>query len=122
MLTGVLPGPRVYCLELLLLLTSGVLPSPTLSAVTLNPATVKGGFSSQATITLTGTAPPAGLVVTLSTSKPKLAQLPTSVTIPGGASSAVVPLTTKPVLTNTNVTISASLNGVLKVARLTVTR
>ena len=95
--------------------------APTLSSVDLNPVTVKGGVNSNATITLTGPAPAGGLVVSLHSSKPFKARVPASVTIPEGESSATVIINTKAVKRTTKVTISASLNGALKVATLTLT-
>jgi hypothetical protein len=100
---------------------SGAAQASTLSSVDLNPATVKGGLSSNATITLTGPAPAGGLVVSLHSSKPLKARVPASVTIPEGATSATVVVNTKLVKKTTKVTISASLNGALKVATLTLT-
>jgi len=100
---------------------SGSAVAPTLSSVDLNPATVKGGVSSNATITLTGPAPAGGFVVSLHSSKPFKARIPASVTIPEGATSATVVVTTRIVKKTIKATISASLNGALKVATLTLT-
>ncbi|HEY6369066.1 MAG TPA: hypothetical protein VIX37_00670, partial [Candidatus Sulfotelmatobacter sp.] len=68
-----------------------------LAAITLNPKTLYGGSNSVASVTLNGAAPPAGAVVTLTSSNPAVASLPASVTIAGGASSATVTVQTQPV-------------------------
>ena len=94
----------------------------TVTTVTLNPQTVKGGLSSQATVTITSPAPAGGLVVKLFSSKPRIATLPASVTIPAGASSVTVLVKTKAVTKSTFATISATLNGVTKGADLFVNR
>ena len=93
----------------------------TLSSIDLSPSTVKGGLDSNATIRLTAPAPSGGFVVSLHSSKPFKARVPASVTIPEGASSATVVVKTRPVKRTINVTISASLNGALKITTLTLT-
>jgi hypothetical protein len=92
----------------------------TLSTLSLNPATVIGGNSSQGTVTLTGAAPSGGAVVTLSSSNAAVAGVPASVTIAGGATSATFAVTTVSVSASAPVTISASF-GVTRTATLTVT-
>ena len=77
--------------------------------VTLNPAAVIGGNSTQGTVTLTSPAPFGGLQVTLSSSSP--ASVPASVMVPAGSTSATFNITTSPVANSTTTTISASYNG-----------
>jgi hypothetical protein len=91
-----------------------------LSTLTLNPKTLYGGSNSVASVTLNGAAPPAGAVVTLTSSNPGVASLPASVTIPGGASSATVTVQTQPVGALTSVTIVATYGTVSKLATLNV--
>jgi len=90
-----------------------------LSAVTLNPTTVRNGTSSQGTVTLTGPAPAGGITVTLASNR-KAATVPPSVTVKAGASSAVFPVNTKAVTLKKIVTISASYQAVTKSAKLTL--
>jgi hypothetical protein len=102
--------------------TSGPAPPPqavTLSTLSLNPATVTGGNSSQGTVTLTGAAPSGGAVVTLSSSNATVAAVPASVTVAAGATSASFTVTTGSVGASTPVTISATF-GVSRTATLTV--
>ena len=85
----------------------------------MNPASVNGGDSSQATVTLTGPAPKGGLVVTLSSSDPA-AQVPASVTVPAGSTSATFTVTTSAVTQQVVATITATANGTSRDGDLTV--
>ncbi|HTF26536.1 MAG TPA: S8 family serine peptidase, partial [Candidatus Limnocylindria bacterium] len=99
-----------------------VLPQalPTLSSLTLNPASVTGGAqTSTGTVTLSGPAPSGGIAVSLSSST-STATVPASVTVVSGASSATFTVSTSAVTASTPVTISASYAGVTKTASLTV--
>jgi uncharacterized repeat protein (TIGR03803 family) len=91
-----------------------------LSALTLNPTTVRGGDPSQSTVTLSGAAPSGGVVVTLATSNSAMATVPASITVPAGQSSATFKVNTGRPASNTSVTVSAVYNGVTKTASLTV--
>lgn len=102
------------------LFTPGATPAATLSTLTLNPASVTAGTSSQGTVTLTGAAPAGGASVSLSSSNPAVASVPPSVTVQPGATSAAFTITTALVSATTSVTISASLDGVSNTAGLTV--
>lgn len=84
--------------------------SVALHFVTISPSSVTGGTSSTGTVTLSGTAPTGGTVLTLTSSDPT-AQVPATVTVPGGQSSANFNITTSAVTSNTSLVISASLNG-----------
>jgi hypothetical protein len=96
-------------------------PTPTLSSLTLNPTSVIGGAqSSTGTVTLSGPAPAGGVQVALSSNN-GAASVPSSVTVPAGATSATFPVNTTAVATSTPVIISASYGGVTQTASLTVT-
>ena len=95
-------------------------PPASLGSVTLNPATVTGGASSQGTVTLTSAAPSGGAVVTLSSSNTAVATVPASVTVAAGATSATFTATTTAPATLTAATISAVLGGVTRTATLTI--
>ena len=96
-------------------------PQVTLSSLTLNPSSVIGGVqSSTGTVTLSGPAPAGGTVVSLSSSSPGLASVPSSVTIPAGATSASFTVNTSIVLISTSVNISASYNGTTRTATLSL--
>ncbi len=72
-----------------------------------------------ATVTVTGNA---GVTVRLASSNASAATVPSSVTIPAGATSASFKVTTLRVQRNTAVTLSATANGATVSAPLTVTR
>src|SRR2546425_4325558 len=91
----------------------------TLTSLALTPASVTGGASSQGTVTLSGPAPAAGAVVTLSSSS-SVAGVPGSVTVPTGSTTATVAVTTTGVTSSTPVTITTSFGGVNRTATLTV--
>jgi len=96
--------------------------APTLSSLTLNPTTVVGGVqSSTGTVTLSGPALSGGAQVALFSSNSAVASVPSSVTVPAGATSTTFTVSTGAVTTSTTVTISASYNGATRSASLTVT-
>jgi len=92
---------------------------PLLSQLSLSPASVVGGSAVSATLSLGGVAPAGGIQVALSSSDPNafFTAGPT-VTIPAGASSAAVQVTTTAVSAATFANLSASANGVTQTTRL----
>jgi hypothetical protein len=95
-------------------------PPPTLTSLTLSPASVTGGNSSTGTVSLSGPAPSGGAQVALSSSNTSIAAVPFSVTVAAGATSATFTVSTSAVSASTTVSISASYAGVTKMASLTV--
>jgi len=93
---------------------------PSLSSLSLNPTSVVGGNSSTGTVTLSGPAPSGGFVVSLSSSNTNVATVPSTVTVPAGATSANFTISTRAVSSATSVTITASAGGVSRSATLTV--
>jgi thermitase len=93
---------------------------PSLDTLSLNPTSVVGGNSATGTVTLTAAAPSGGFVVNLSSSNSSVASVPSSVTVPAGATSANFTVSTTAVSASTNVTITASAGGVSRTATLTV--
>jgi hypothetical protein len=87
--------------------------SPSVSGTT-------GGNSIPATLFLNGNAPAGGAVVEMTSSNSAAAQVPASVTIPGGQGWANFTITTSPVTTDTSVTITGNY-GVTQSAVITVT-
>src|SRR5436309_1030330 len=100
--------------------TAVTINPPVPSSLTLSPSTVNAGSSSTGTVTLNGPAPAGGKVVALSSSKPSVASVPASVTVPAGSSSATFIVTTSPGSSNTSVTVSATAGGVTKSATLSI--
>jgi hypothetical protein len=95
-------------------------PPASLQAVSVNPASVTGGATSQGTVTLTSAAPTGGAVVTLTSSNTGVAVVPDSATVAAGAMSATFAATTSAVSASTPVTITAAHNGVTRTVTLTV--
>lgn len=95
---------------------------PTTSSLTLSPSTVVGGSSVSGTVTLSGPAPSAGIVVMLTSSRPSQAAVPRSVTVAAGQWSSTFSVTTAPVTTDTTAWISGTYRGATKGATLTIKR
>ena len=97
-----------------------VASGPTLSALTLTPATIAGGCkTSTGKVTLTGPAPAGGAVVQLTDTNPA-ASVPASVTVPAGATSAKFTVTSSTVTASQTGTVTAAYGGVSRSATLTV--
>jgi uncharacterized repeat protein (TIGR03803 family) len=93
----------------------------TLTSLTVNPSTIANGQTSTGTVTLSAAAPAGGSVVGLS-SNSSFIVVPGSVTVPAGSTSANFQITTNPfVLSNTAVTITATLGNSTQQANLTLT-
>ena len=97
-------------------------PAAALSALSLNPTSVRGGNSSVGTVTLTAPAPIGGLVVALSSSNSSKAAVPPTVTVLAGSTTATFNVTTVSVSRKTIVSIAASRGGITKSASLTISK
>jgi hypothetical protein len=97
-------------------------PTAALSALSLNPTTVRGGNSSVGTVSLTAPAPIGGLVVNLSSSNPSIAAVPSTVTVLTGSTTATFNVTTVSVSRKIVVSISASRGGITKSASLAISK
>ena len=93
--------------------------TPTLQSLTLNVTAVAGGSPVTGVVTLSGPALTGGAQVSLSSNDSSV-QVPTTVTVAGGQSSATFPITTSPVTSVQTVTIRASLGSSIQTATLTV--
>jgi hypothetical protein len=82
---------------------------------------VPGQASPTGTVTLTNAAPTGGAVVRLESSNVDAARVPSSVTVPAGATTATFTITTGTVSSRINTTITASYAGTERTAMLTVT-
>ena len=103
-------------------LTVNPQPGAALSALSLNPTSVRGGNSSVGTVTLTAPAPTGGLVVALSSSNSSKAAVPATVTVLAGSTTATFNVTTVSVSRKIIVSISASRGGITKSASLTISK
>jgi photosystem II stability/assembly factor-like uncharacterized protein len=106
-----------------LILTTVFNVPPPAMMLALNPTRVTGGNTSQATVTLGSPAPEGGAEVLLLSSNTSVATVPPSVTVPAGERSATFTIETQPLPPSpedTTATISASLNGNTRQAKLAV--
>ncbi len=85
-------------------------PGPTITGLTVNPASVTGGAVSTGTVTLSRAAPVGGATVTLASSS-QYASVAASFTIPAGAASGQFSVVTHPTPSANNANVSASLPG-----------
>lgn len=111
------PNPTVWVFEQ----GPGATSTVTLSSLSLNPTSVTGGQqTSTGTVTLSGAAPAGGAQVSLSSSNTAVAQVPSSVTVPAGVTTATFTVSTSAVSTSTAITISAVYAGTTRTATLNV--
>ncbi len=101
------------------IITSQVLHVVALSSISATPNTVTGGSNSSAYLALTGTAPPSGVDIALSSNNSAV-HVPSSVHVNGGASSVSFLITTSPVASTAVGTITANGSGVTRTTTLTV--
>src|SRR6266508_4318194 len=91
------------------------------ASVTVEPNPMTNGSTATGTVTLTAPAPSGGIVVDLSTNNEGAAQVPRSVTVPGGSSSATFTVTSDFVIFGTaSLLVFASVSGAGISAPLTV--
>ncbi|MGQ9656752.1 MAG: S8 family peptidase [Fimbriimonadales bacterium] len=90
-----------------------------LQSLTVSPTSVLGGNSATGTVRLSAPAPAGGVVVQLRSSSGR-AQVPSTVTIPAGATSANFTIRTNSGGFITTATITATYNGVSRSAQLTI--
>ncbi len=96
--------------------------TPKVASLSINPSSLTAGSSSTANqVYLNAAAPSGGTVVSLASTLASVAQVPATVTIPGGSTSAMFSIATSPVASSTQVTITASTGGATKTLSLTVT-
>jgi trimeric autotransporter adhesin len=90
----------------------------TVTAISLSPTSVTGGSNSTGTVTLSGPAPAGGASVGIQSSN-AAAVVPTSVTVPQGATTAPFTITTSAVSSKTTASITVS-DGGTESANLTI--
>jgi uncharacterized repeat protein (TIGR03803 family) len=90
-----------------------------LSVLTIGPSPVIGGRAMQGLVAIAGAAPVGGAAVSV-TSSSAAVTVPSTVTIASGASYTYFRCTANPVNVPTNVTITATLNGISKTGSVTV--
>lgn len=113
-LRAAFPGPTRYA-------SFTVTPPLALSAVSVAPATLKGGVAATGTVTL-NTIAKTDTVVQLNSSMTGVATVPASVTILAGQTSATFTVSTVRVTSNKKVTLTASYGGKSKTVVLKVNK
>jgi len=94
-------------------------PGVTLTSFSVSPASVTGGNPATGTVRLSAAAPSGGVLVSLGSNLPNSARVPTSVTVPAGATSASFTVTTFNVGATT-VQLNALLGDVILFTAITV--
>lgn len=97
-----------------------ILTIPNLDGLALNPIAVLGGQAATGTVTLTGPAPSFGIVVSLTSTSPGTAPVPSTVMVAGQTTTANFTITTTEVGLPEKVTISASVGNITKTGALDV--
>jgi hypothetical protein len=92
----------------------------TLSSVSLSQSSVTGQSQPTGTVTLTASAPAGGATVGLTSSNQGAVQVPATVTVPSGSTSATFSIDTSTVSSEVSSTITASYGGVTRTTRLSV--
>jgi hypothetical protein len=94
-------------------------PAVTVRALNLSPSSVTGGQPAHGTVVLTAAAPAPGIVVELSADD-RAVNVPATVKVAGGATSAAFTVTTLPVSATTTAMITGKHDGVSKTVGLAV--
>ncbi len=95
--------------------------STSLSGLTCAPATMASAGSASCTVSLTASAPSGGSVVSLGQGGAGVTlSMPSSVTVPAGATQATFTIQAPAISTNSTVTLFATLNGVTKNFAVTI--
>jgi trimeric autotransporter adhesin len=92
-----------------------------LASLSVSPNSTVGGNTAHGTVTLTGPAYAGGVPVSLSSSNSSVGAVPSSVTVPAGATKVTFNVSTMPVASATPITIAANSGGSMKSTTLTVT-
>jgi uncharacterized protein (TIGR03437 family) len=95
-------------------------PAPTLSSLTISPDHIIGGQSTQGTVTLAAPAPVGGILVGLTSSALNIAQVPPSIVVQQGFTTAIFTVNTIRVPVAEAATITASSGGIIRSAVVTV--
>lgn len=97
------------------------LPPPVLASYSVSPNNVAAGTTSTGTVALTSPAPAGGVVIQLGSWLPLTASVPTTVTVPGGATTATFPIATYPGFANSTTSVRLSAKSVNNVVESAIT-
>jgi RHS repeat-associated protein len=96
--------------------------TPDLTTLTLSSASVNSEVVTDGTVAISSAAPTEGITVLLTSDDSSVASVPSSITIPAGATTATFPVTTYRTSATSSVTVSASYQHYTQSATLTVVR
>jgi hypothetical protein len=95
--------------------------APSLTSISVNPTTLKGGVTGTLTLNISGVAPTGGFSIVLVSGAPGIVFLSASASVNAGQTSRTVSVPTAAVTSNTAVTIFATRSGIYRTTTLTVT-
>lgn len=94
--------------------------APSLTAISVNPGTIKGGLTSTLTVFMDAKAPTGGRVILTFSGSPTFLAVPSSVTVAAGNKSVNKTITSFPVTSSVNVLVFATRSGLYKTATVTI--
>ncbi|HZH97924.1 MAG TPA: hypothetical protein VEX38_03055, partial [Fimbriimonadaceae bacterium] len=97
-----------------------LVPGQNLTGLSITPSTIKGGNSATGTVTISAIAPAGGVQVQL-TSSTSAIQVPSTVSVPAGATSVNFTVTTSRVGATYVRQVTASRNGITRTVNVTLT-
>jgi hypothetical protein len=95
-------------------------PAAALASMRVSPSAIAGGATTVGTVRLSAPAPQGGMMIALSSNKPAIAHVPSSVTVPAGADFATFTIDTEAVASTTSARISASYGRIVRRAPLRI--
>lgn len=95
--------------------------APSLTNLTVSPATVQGGTNSGLVLSINGIAPTGGFAITLISGAPGIVLLPGTASVAAGLTTRSLNFATTAVTSTVNVTLFATRAGIYRTATLTVT-
>jgi trimeric autotransporter adhesin len=112
----------IHIAALLGAVAAGAFPAgpPAIASISITPNALTGGESASGVVNLMSPAPTGGATLTLSSNNPAVVPGGSSLQIPQGQLAATFPVSTSPVPTNVNATITATLGAASASTTLTV--
>ncbi|MCC7435475.1 MAG: hypothetical protein IT363_12380 [Methanoregulaceae archaeon] len=95
--------------------------APSLTSISLNPTTLRGGVTGSLTLNISGVAPLGGFSIVLFSGAPGMVFLPAAASVTAGLTSRTISVPTAAVTSTAAVTVFATRSGIYRTATLTVT-
>ena len=106
--------------DLLVFYVNNTVRATGISTFSVNPSVLQSGQSATGTVSLNGLAAPGGAAISLSSSNPATASVPSAVTVPQGINSVTFAVTSGSVAAATPVALTASYSGMTTTFGVTV--